>query len=128
MRKQTKLIGAGLLLMTCLVVTSFLGNSNGRLLGISNVESLTAAPDNFYDMYVTNSERTLLYYTYNDYETTCIVWGFVYQGHRYDAYFNPQERKAYCCVSGSTHWCKPSGSNNNPWHCAYFGLGFKWWD
>lgn len=124
--KKTKLIGAGLLLLTCFATSTFMCNRNGQILGIGNVESLTAV-DSFWDLMIPNSERTLLSYNYQG-TADGIISSFYFKGARYDGLWSPKSGQAYCCVSGSTHECKPGGSNNTPFACAYFGLGKKFWD
>jgi len=126
MKKKFKFLGAGILLISCLAASVFMSNRNYQLLGVSNVESLTAG-DSFDDYYMPNSHRASAGYTYRG-GADWIVTHFYFHGTKQEAAWVPTSGVAYCCFSGTTHQCKPSGDNNTAWACAYFNIGAKFWD
>lgn len=125
MTKKIKIFGTGLLILSCLALTAFMSNGNGKLLGSDNVESLTAG-DSFYDYYIPNSYRGEIHYNYQG-NASGIISTFYFKGQKIENLWSPTG-VAYCCFSGSTNQCKPSGDNNTSYSCHYFGLGIKFWD
>lgn len=126
MKKKFKFLGAGILLISCMAASVFMSNRNFQLLGVSNVESLTAG-DSFDDYYMPNSHRAEAHYSLQK-PTDCIISLFYFNGTKYEYAWSPKSGTAYCCFSGTTHQCKPSGDNNTAAACAYFNLGAKFWD